>query len=89
MCDFLESNGCRVDYEIWVPERLAACRAGAVTYGKNGFAYADPLGSFIIISAFVIDKELDYDEPTYEVKCPVPRQPPLHRFQSLGDTGQR
>ena len=70
MRDFLENNGCRVDYDIRVPERLAACRAGTVTYGKNGFAYADPLGSFIIISAFVIDKELDYDEPTYEVKCP-------------------
>ena len=71
MCDFLESNGCRVDYEIRVPERLAACRAGTVTYGKNGFAFADPLGSFIVITAFVIDKELDYDEPTYEVKCPA------------------
>jgi epoxyqueuosine reductase len=70
MCDFLESNGCRVDSEIRVPERLAACRAGTVTYGKNGFAFADPIGSFIIISAFVIDKELDYDEPTHEVKCP-------------------
>lgn len=70
MCDFLESKGCNIDYDIRVPERLAACRAGAVTYGRNGFAYADPIGSFIIISAFVIDKELEYDEPTYEVKCP-------------------
>jgi epoxyqueuosine reductase len=70
MRDFLESNGCKVDYEIRVPERLAACRAGAVTYGKNGFAFADPIGSFVTISGFVIDKELEYDAPTYEVKCP-------------------
>jgi epoxyqueuosine reductase len=70
MRDFLEINGCRVDHELRLPERLAACRAGAVTYGKNGFAFADEIGSFIIISGFVIDKELEYDSPTYEVKCP-------------------
>lgn len=70
MQEFLKSHGCRMDYEIRVPERLAACRAGAVTYGKNGFVFADGAGSFILISAFVIDKELEYDEPTHEVKCP-------------------
>jgi epoxyqueuosine reductase len=70
MRDFLESNRCQVDYEIRVPERLAACRAGAVTYGKNGFAFADGIGSFVIISGFVIDRELEYDTPTYQVKCP-------------------
>ena len=70
MRDFLENNGCHVDHKIRVPERLAACRAGTVTYGKNGFAFADGIGSFIIISGFVIDRELEYDAPTYEVKCP-------------------
>jgi epoxyqueuosine reductase len=70
MRDFLENNGCQVNREIRVPERLAACRAGAVTYGKNGFAFADGIGSFVIIGGFVIDKELEYDRPTYEVKCP-------------------
>lgn len=70
MQDFLESRGCRVVPELRVPERLAACRAGAVTYGKNGFAFAGGIGSFITISAFVVDRELEYDEPTYEVKCP-------------------
>ena len=70
MRDFLENNGCHVHREIRVPERLAACRAGAVTYGKNGFAFTDGIGSFVIISAFVIDRELEYDAPTYEVKCP-------------------
>ncbi len=70
MRDFLENNGCPVDHKIRVPERLAACRAGIVTYGKNGFAFADGIGSFVIISGFVIDRELEYDAPTYEVKCP-------------------
>ncbi len=70
MQDFLESQGCRVAPELRVPERLAACRAGTVTYGKNGFAFADGIGSFIAISAFVVDRELEYDEPTYQVKCP-------------------
>ena len=70
MREFLENNGCQVHRKIRVPERLAACRAGTVTYGKNGFAFADGIGSFVVISAFVIDKELEYDAPTYEVKCP-------------------
>lgn len=70
MRDFLEVNSCKVDCDIRLPERLAACRAGAVTYGKNGFAFMDGIGSFNVISGFVIDKELEYDEPTYEVRCP-------------------
>ena len=72
MREFLESKGCQVqaDPELRVPERLAACRAGTVTYGKNGFAFADGTGSFVIVSAFVVDTELEYDEPSYEVRCP-------------------
>jgi epoxyqueuosine reductase len=53
-----------------VPERLAAARAGVATYGKNTFAFADGIGSFILMTAFVVNAELDYDEPTLEVKCP-------------------
>ena len=70
MRDFLENNGCQVDHKIRVPERLAACRAGIVTYGKNGFAFADGIGSFVVISSFVIDRNLECDAPTHEVKCP-------------------
>jgi len=70
MREFFENNGCQVDRKIRVPERLAACRAGTVTYGKSGFAFADGIGSFVVISALVIDTELEYDAPTYEVKCP-------------------
>jgi len=70
MQGFLESNGCQVAPELRVPERLAAARAGIVTYGKNCFVFANGIGSFIAVNAFVVDTELQYDEPSYEVKCP-------------------
>ena len=70
MREFLEKNGCNVAQRLVVPERLSAARAGVVTYGKNTFAFADGIGSFILITAFVVDAKLDYDEPTLEVKCP-------------------
>jgi epoxyqueuosine reductase len=49
---------------------MSAARAGITTYGKNNFAFADGIGSFIVITSFVVDAELDYDVPTLEVKCP-------------------
>ena len=70
MREFLERSGCEVASRLVVPERLAAARAGAITYGKNTFAFADGIGSFILVTAFVVDAELEYDEPTIEVKCP-------------------
>ena len=38
---------------------------------EDTFAFADGIGSFVLISAFVVDAELDYDEPIFEVKCPT------------------
>jgi len=70
MREFLERNGCQVAQRLYVPERLTASRAGIITYGKNTFAFAHDIGSFILITTFVVDAELDYDEPTLEVKCP-------------------
>ena len=70
MRQFLEKNGCEVAQRLVVPERLSAARAGIVTYGKNTFVFADGVGSFILMTAFVVDTELDYDEPTVEEKCP-------------------
>jgi epoxyqueuosine reductase len=40
------------------------------TYGQNTFAFAEGIGSFIVISTFLVEKELEYDKPTMEVKCP-------------------
>jgi len=70
MREFLEKAGCRVAQGIFIPERLTAARAGIVTYGKNCFAFSEGMGSFIVLSSFVVDVELDYDEPTFMVKCP-------------------
>lgn len=70
MREFLEKNGCQVAQRLVVPERLSAARAGIVTYGKNTFAFAEGIGSFILVTAFIVDAELEYDEPTMEVKCP-------------------
>ena len=69
--EFLEKNGCKVGKAGFdLPARLAAARAGVANYGKNTFAFAEGIGSFVVISTLVIDKELDYDQPTLEVKCP-------------------
>jgi len=70
MREFLEKSGCEVAPRLVVPERLAAARAGVVTYGKNTFAFAEGIGSFILATVFVVDAELDYDEPTIKLKCP-------------------
>ena len=70
MLDFLEKMGCQIGRGIFIPERRAAARAGLTTFGKNNFAYAKKTGSFILLSTIVIDKELEYDSPTLEVKCP-------------------
>ncbi|MFC1916889.1 epoxyqueuosine reductase [Chloroflexota bacterium] len=69
--EFLEKQGCQIGKgPIQLPARLSAARAGATNYGKNCFAFAEGIGSFITVTALVIDAELEYDEPTMEVKCP-------------------
>jgi epoxyqueuosine reductase len=70
MLDFLTRLGCEIGKGIFVPERRAGARAGVTTFGKNNFAYTGKTGSFILLSSIVVDKELEYDTPTYKVKCP-------------------
>jgi epoxyqueuosine reductase len=70
MKEFLEKNGCKVLADPVIPARLSAARAGVATYGRNTFAFTEGIGSFIVISTFLVDKELEYDNPTMEVKCP-------------------
>ncbi|WP_407311891.1 epoxyqueuosine reductase [Desulfosporosinus sp. SB140] len=70
MKDFLVKNGCQIGQGIFIPERWAAARAGITTFGKNNFAYAEGVGSFVVLSSIVVDVELEYDEPTLEIKCP-------------------
>ena len=70
MMDFLENLGCEICRGIFIPERRTAARAGVTTFGKNNFAYAKGTGSFILLSSIVVDKELEYNTPTYDIKCP-------------------
>lgn len=69
--EFLEQHGATVGRAaVDLPARLAGARAGVTTYGKNTFAFARGGGSFLVISTLVIDRELQYDEPTLEMTCP-------------------
>ncbi|SFM20056.1 epoxyqueuosine reductase [Pelosinus propionicus] len=67
---FLENAGCEVGIGTIVPERIAAAKAGIVNFGRNNFAYANGIGSFIYLTSFLVDQELEYDAPTLEVGCP-------------------
>lgn len=69
--EFLEKQGCKLGKPVFdLPARMAAARAGVADYGKNTFAFAGGSGSFIVIGTIVIDRELEYDQPTLEVNCP-------------------
>lgn len=68
--EFLEKNGCVVDADMYLPIRPAAVRAGVASFGRNNFAYVDGVGSLVILYAFVVNKELEYDAPTPKNKCP-------------------
>jgi epoxyqueuosine reductase len=70
MQDYLESLGIKSVNDFWLPQRWAAARAGVATFGRNACAYADGIGSFILITTLVVDASLDCDAPTLESKCP-------------------
>lgn len=70
MKEFLTACGCNVGDQVAVPERQAAVRAGIVSYGRNGFVYGRNSGSYLILSSFVVDMELEYDKPAGEAICP-------------------
>jgi epoxyqueuosine reductase len=68
--EYLESKGCAVNADMYLPVRQAAARAGVASFGRNNFSYVDGIGSFVILHAFVVDKELDCDTPSEGNKCP-------------------
>ena len=70
MLDFPRKKGCTPGSGIILPERRAAVRAGTVRFGRNTFAHAKGIGSFILLVSIVVDAELEYDAPTLEVPCP-------------------
>lgn len=70
---FLKGEGIRAWSDQSIPARMAAARAGLVTYGKNCFAYARGVmrgASWIEILPLVLDAEIEPDEPSIEYGCP-------------------
>jgi epoxyqueuosine reductase len=71
MADFLREKGCTVaSGMILLPDRPAAVRSGTAFIGRNTFAYAGGIGSFIVLTSFLVDRELDWDAPHGDVPCP-------------------
>jgi epoxyqueuosine reductase len=71
MKEYLSGNGLTVNSDVTIPARLAAAQAGVANFGRNNFAYADDIGSYIAIRYIVVDKVLEYGQPTMENKCPA------------------
>jgi epoxyqueuosine reductase len=67
---FLENEGLTCEDVPWLPQRWAGVRAGVTHFGKNTFAYAEGMGSFVMLSTLLVDVELDYDEPGPVSTCP-------------------
>lgn len=70
--NFLKEKGmqaCQIKYNL--PLRQFARKAGVTSFGKNNFAYVDGVGSFVILYGFLVDRELEYDEPQPMSKCPA------------------
>ena len=70
MKEFLEKAGCGVNEKAMLPDRQVACRAGIGDYGKNGFIYANNGSSFMTFFPFLVDVELNYDQPSNQQNCP-------------------
>lgn len=69
--DFLNQNRIPFsDDKNLLIMRRAAARAGVANFGRNNFSYVDGAGSFVILYGFLVDQELEPDEPTMECKCP-------------------
>ena len=70
---FLQQEGISMIFDEEVPARMAAARAGLATYGKNCFVFAREAvknSSWIEIIPFLLDAELEPDEPSVEQDCP-------------------
>ena len=69
---FLQRLGMKVLYGP-APSRMAGARAGVTNYGKNCFAFANEAAgqsSWIVNEPYLVDREIDPDEPTMRASCP-------------------
>jgi epoxyqueuosine reductase len=70
---FLQEQGISCVFDGEIPARMAAARAGLVTYGKNCFVFSREAvknSSWIEIVPMVLDRELEPDPPSVELDCP-------------------
>jgi len=71
--EYLAKLGIRSLYDhtnMQLVDRAIASRAGLVTYGRNNFAYADDLGSFIVLVTIPVDVELECEAHEPSRPCP-------------------
>jgi epoxyqueuosine reductase len=69
---FLQGLGMKVLYGR-APSRMAGARAGVTNYGKNCFAFANEAAgksSWVVNEPYLVDREIDPDEPTMKASCP-------------------
>ena len=71
--EFLASLGIASLYDhgnMQLIDRAIAARAGVIEYGRNNFAYADKLGSFIVFVTIPVDVELECEVHEPRRGCP-------------------
>jgi epoxyqueuosine reductase len=69
---FLQDLGMKTIFGP-APQRMAGARAGITNYGKSCFAFANEAAgrsSWIVNETFLVDRDLEGDEPTLKVSCP-------------------
>ena len=69
---FLQELGMKTLYGP-APARMAGARAGVTHYGKNCFAFANEAAgksSWVVNEPYLVDRELEPDEPTLKLGCP-------------------
>lgn len=69
--EFVRAKGINIGPSMMLPERRLGMRSGVSNTGRNNFAFVDGIGSFINLAAIVVDRVLEYDDPSPETcKCP-------------------
>jgi len=69
---FLQGLNMKVIYGP-APARMAGARAGVTNFGKNCFAFANQAAggsSWVVNEPYLVDHELEPDEPTMKINCP-------------------
>jgi len=60
---YLELSGLRI-IKANPPVRWAAVKAGLGKFGRNNFFYTEEHGSYVHIATWIVDAELEYENPT-------------------------